>query len=234
MENDNSMAELVSVIRGRAAFYEFFSLAFREPADEKFLGIIKDFLPHFQAFANELGYEGLVKGAEKLDDFVKNNMKDGFDKEELLNAMNRAYTSLFLLGGTSVATSESVYLSVERLLKQEPWEEVIKFYRENRFGMPKSFKETEDHVSMEMLFMYFLAENMAKSLEEDDMDKAEELLTAQNRFMNEHIARWVPQFCDLVLSRKGDHIIFMDIAAMLLKGYLEYDKEFLMELTTEE
>ena len=234
--SDTEMQNFIAIMRGRAAFYEFFSLAYRKPADEEYLGIITQFLPHFQALAGEVDIADLKTGAEGLTKFVGEKIvkaEKPEEKEELLNLMNRSYTSLFLLGASSVATAESVYLSPEKLLKQEPWEEVLKFYRQHSFGMPSSFKETEDHISMETLFMYFLAEHTAKELENGDEEKAESLITAQKDFLNNHILRWAPVFCDLVLSKKGDHVVFIDVVTTLLKGFLAYDKEFLQELTSE-
>ncbi len=236
MSETTEMNDFIAIMRGRAAFYEFFSLAYRKPADEEFLGIIKQFLPHFQALAGEVDIADLKTGSEGLARFVEEKIdksEDPKEKEELLSLMNRSYTSLFLLGFNSVATAESVYLSPEKLLKQEPWEEVLKFYRTHRFGMPSSFKETEDHVSMETLFMYFLAEHTARALENNEEENAETLITAQKDFLNSHILRWVPVFCDLVLAKKGDHVVFIDTVTLLLKGFLAYDKEFLQELTAE-
>jgi TorA maturation chaperone TorD len=233
MDDTVELQDFIAIMRGRAAFYEFFSLAYRKPADEEFLGLIKQFLPHFQALAEEVDIADIKAGAEGLAKFVEkvDKAESCEDKEELLTLINRCYTSLFYLGLNSVATAESVYLSPERLVKQEPWEAVIKFYYEHKFGMPSSFKETEDHVSMETLFMYFLAENTARELENGDEEKAESFITAQKNFLNDHILRWIPAFCELVLQRKNDNMVFVDSATMLLRGFLAYDKEFLQELT---
>lgn len=224
------MAEWVSIIRGRAAFYEFFSLAYRKPAEESFLDIIKQFQPHFQASAEEIGSDDLKNGAAKLAEFMNTMDQDG----DLLSTLNRSYTSLFLLGGTSVPTSESVYLSPDKLMKQEPWEEVMRMYAQHKFGIPVSFKEPEDHISIELLFMYFLAEKAAKALEEGNDEEAIDMINAQKEFMDKHLYRWAPVFCDAVLSKKLPHIKMLDAVTLLLKGFLTYDKEFLDTMTAED
>ena len=236
MSEATGVNDFIAIMRGRAAFYEFFSLSYRKPADEGFLGIIKQFLPHFQALAKEITIGEIITGAENLAEFVNekvNKAEKPEETEDLLNLMNCCYTSLFLLGHSSVATSESVYLSPEKLLKQAPWEEVVKIYQQHQFVIPPSFKESEDHISMETLFMYFLAENTAKAFESGDEERAETLVFAQKDFLYDHILRWAPEFCDIVLSKNGKDTIFLDAATMLLKGFLIYDKDFLQELTAE-
>ncbi len=234
-ENENQVisgderAEWVAIIRGRAAFYEFFSLAYRKPAEEDFLDIIKQFEPHFQASAKEIGSEPLIKGANKLTEFVNTMDED----KDLLSTLNRSYTSLFLLGGSSVPTSESVYLSPDKLMKQQPWEDVMREYASHKFGIPVSFKEPEDHISIELLFMYFLAEKAAKALEAGNDDEAIDMLNAQKKFMDEHLYRWAGIFSDAVIMKAGAHVKMLDAVTMLLKGFIAYDKEFLDTMTAE-
>ena len=224
-------AEVAQIVRGRGAFYEYFSLAYRKPADKDFLELCKQFAPFFTAVASEVDIPILAEGANGLKKFAANITND----EEFLNSLNRSYTSLFLLGHTSVPTSESVYLSPEKLLKQDPWEAVMKLYAKSSFGIPVSFKEPEDHVSIEMLYMSFLAGKCADALDAGNDEEAEKLMEEQKFFLFNHIMKWVPTFCDGVLKiAKNREIHLMEEITALLKGFLEYDCSFFDTMFSEE
>lgn len=226
--SENDMQQWANILRGRGAFYEFFALVFSKPADKEILDIVAQFAPHFKMVAEETGIGELKIGADKLAQFVDTIAED----EEYLNELNRNFTSTFLLGGASVPTSESVYRSQEHLLKQEPWEKVMEYYRDNQFGIPVSIKEPEDHVSIECLFMYFLANKCAEAIDDNNSQQADELVNTQARFMHEHPLLWFPAFCDRVLA-KSENYLFLTAITMLLKGFIAYDKDFLLDVSTE-
>jgi TorA maturation chaperone TorD len=228
---DSELENWVKIMRGRAAFYEFFSMVYRKPVEEKFLQEMSKFEPLFKTCAEETQNPDLLTGAEGYSQFTSKMN----DIEDLLSALNISYTSMFLLGGNSVPASESVFLSPERLVKQDPWEAVRKIFYENKFGIPRSFKEPEDHISIELLFMHFLANNTALFFEEERGDeKVLELLGKQQNFLNNHLLRWTPVFCDMVLAKSGGHIIMIDSVTRLLKGFLVCDKDFLDTLLLNE
>ena len=112
------MSELVSLFKGRTAFYEYFASAFLEPADACFLQMTKSILPHFISLANETDDKHLKEGSAELRLLIDNGIS-----QELEGRINQSFTALFLIGKGSVPTAESVYLSPARLLKQEQWEE---------------------------------------------------------------------------------------------------------------
>lgn len=226
--SENDMQQWSNILKGRGAFYEFFALVFSKPADKEMLEVVKQFAPHFKMVADETGINELKGGSDKLEQFVATISDDN----EYMNELNRNFTSTFLLGGSSVPTSESVYRSQEHLLKQEPWEKVMEYYRKYQFGIPVSIKEPEDHVSIESLFMYFLANKCAEAIEQDNSEQADELINTQARFMHEHPLLWVPEFCDKVLAKAGNYL-FLSAIALLLKGFITYDKDFLLDVSTE-
>jgi TorA maturation chaperone TorD len=229
--NDNhKFSNLITVMKGRAAFYEFFSVIYRKPVEEEFLPQLKNFAPHFLNHAKEVGMPLLTEGAEQLLKFTEE--LDSIN--DLLNSLNRSYTSLFLLGANSVPTSESVYLSPEKLVKQDRWEQIRKIYYEQRVPLPASFKEPEDHISTELHFMNYMANAAAEALSNGDEERAKADLEVQLNFLNDHLIKWAPVFCDLVINRSDGHIIMFKSVTMLLKGFLACDKELLTSMATDE
>jgi TorA maturation chaperone TorD len=219
-------SDMMNVLRGRGVFYFFLSSIYEKPADTDFINFLKDFAPYLTNFAEEIGGSELIENAKILQNIANN----ADNTPNLYNELNCEYTSLFLLGSSSVHTMESVYLSPEKLMKQDPWEEVLKVYDRNGFEMPESFKESEDHIAREMFFMYFMSESSALAIENEE-NNLEYLLTEQKKFMEEHILRWIPEFCERVLE-KAPAGTMLNAATHILKGYIEYDREFLQVMTT--
>jgi TorA maturation chaperone TorD len=232
MSEQEETVEVSQVIRGRAAFYEFFSQAMRQPATKEFLKLVTDFIPHFQAVAEETDVQELKEGANGLAAFAETIT----DTQAYMDKLNSGYTMLFLLGHTSIPTSESVYLSPEKLLKQEPWEAVMALYGKYKLGIPVSFKEPEDHICIELLFMSDLASKCADEFDKLNDELAEELMLAQKNFLNVHMNRWAPEFCNRVIEMtKRANIPLYNAVALLIKGFLKYDTEFVdMVLSAEE
>jgi TorA-specific chaperone len=220
--------KISQIVRGRVAFYEFFSQTMRHPPTKEFLNLVKDFIPHFKATAVETDIEELKLGAKGLIDFAQTIT----DSREFLDELNSEYTMLFLLGHASIPTSESVYMSTEKLLKQKPWEEVMALYGKYKLGIPVSVKEPEDHICVELLFMSELAGRCANAFDSADDALAEEFILAQKNFLYSHINRWVPEFCTRVIDMaKCGNISLYNSAALLIKGFLKYDTEFIEALT---
>jgi TorA maturation chaperone TorD len=228
VQKHEEIMSISQIIRGRAAFYGFFSQTMRRPPTKELLNLIKSFIPHFQAVAVETEIDELQFGTKNLADFAKTIT----DTQEYLNKLNREYTMLFLLGHTSIPTCESAYLSPEKLLKQKPWEEVMTLYGKYKLGIPVSFKEPEDHICIEFLFMSDLAGKCANALDSAD-DLAEELILAQKNFLHTHINRWVPEFCARIGSMTGhaDTSLYNSVA-LLISGLLKYDTEFMEAICT--
>ncbi|MDR2868871.1 MAG: molecular chaperone TorD family protein [Deferribacteraceae bacterium] len=217
--------DLINVFNGRAAFYELFTEVFNEAPNDNILKAVAAFAPHFRNMAEEIDDASLKAGADELTELLKTSTD--------LTELNRSFTTLFLLGSSSVPTAESVYLSTTKLLKQEPWDEIIDFYYKHNFGLPEEMKQTEEHISSEMLFMYYLSAKTATALANNSEDEAEGLIDAQLEFMEQHIIRWIPEMCDIIAKSAYEHVGFYKTIAKLLKGFLFYDVELLKELTSE-
>jgi hypothetical protein len=99
------------IIRGRAAFYEFLSYTLQKPMDKDALEIIKEFAPYFEAVAAETDVADLKEGSSRLTSFIAKSDDNG----AFYDMLNGSYSTLFLLGGKSIPTTESVWLSPEKL-----------------------------------------------------------------------------------------------------------------------
>ena len=141
MKDDKAIIEFTNLMRGRAVFYNFFSVVFREPLESDRLEFITTSAEYFKMLSEKSEQIELKNGSELLCDFSKKapeHIHD--DKDKLLKELNITFTTLFLLGPYSMRYTESSFLSRAGLWKQEAWEEVKEIYWQNRFAMPENFK----------------------------------------------------------------------------------------------
>lgn len=112
------------------------------------------------------------------------------------------FAALFLgMSADPVAPYESVYTSPEHLLMQDARDEVLAAYRQEGLGYAGTDNLPEDHIGTEFEFMAKLCEVEVAALEAGDAAEAERLRDVQRSFIREHLAVWVPQFCDDVEAR---------------------------------
>lgn len=123
---------------------------------------------------------------------------------------------------------ESVYRNKDRLLFQAETLEVRHAYFKYCF-MPRKFgHEADDHLGLELDFMYQLTLMARKEIEKGASEALREILKDQKAFLQEHLLRWVPEFSRQVL--KNCQTDFYRGMAMILAGYLALDLTALDEL----
>ena len=123
-------------------------------------------------------------------------------------ALQVEYAHLFLLP-EGVKPYESVYRSREPLMRQESWEQVKRFYRENGLAPDLSQLHPEDHASVELACMAYLAEH--------DTER-----TVQNKFLEQHLLQWLPDFLrDL---KQNPYAEFYQLVAEFGQEFLETER----------
>ena len=83
-------------------------------------------------------------------------------------------------------------------------EEVQEFYGAAGLVMGEEMSLMPDHISMEMLFMSYLIENGLSEL--------------QWRFLDEHLVKWIPEYCDEVRRHAGT--VFYKEVANIVKEFI--------------
>lgn len=171
----------------RSDLYRVMSSLFRYPNQETLDGLrqgIKDRgkgsesgnYPDISALRHEL---------ELLPGTLGNEWKDATEPE---------YVQLFEYNPTC-PPYETFYVDNEKNKGSEILLSVLRCYQE--FGLEQSadFSELGDHISLELEFMHFLSFKEGEAVENDDKD-IEKYVLGQKRFIENHLRKWVPAFCD--------------------------------------
>jgi TorA maturation chaperone TorD len=112
---------------------------------------------------------------------------------------------------------------------------VLELYDEEELGIPADFKESEDHIAIELLFMFHLAKKCADELDENNDDEADALMGLQHHFLNEHLMQWAPNFAGAVIDMcEAKNLLLYDAIAYLVRGFLVYDKGFMDMILADE
>lgn len=134
---------------------------------------------------------------------------------ENLSELQAEYTRLFINAPHGVAAPPyaSVYLSDNRRLMQEGYDEAIRFYLEAGIEPIKS-PEPADHIFYELEFIGML------------LDTGQSALMC--RFLKEHLLKWYPKFLESILH--ADPVPYYEaIAKITMSSLINLEKELCHE-----
>ncbi len=168
---------------------------------------------------------------EGVDQVLGYLAKNDVQKAEVQDRLRWDYTRMFVGPYNLDAPPwESAYVSKERLIFQEETLRVRKKYLKYNL-LPSNYgHEADDHLGLELDFMYRLSNLALERVMESDMDGNSyyEILSDQKIFLEEHLLRWVPDFAqDMADSAETEFYMGM---AKVLRGFLEIDLKALIEL----
>ncbi|MGH7216452.1 MAG: TorD/DmsD family molecular chaperone, partial [Nitrospiraceae bacterium] len=103
--------------------------------------------------------------------------------------------------------------------------DIAGFYRAFGVELSKDIHERLDHLSVEFEFMHFLAYKESYSRCHDGADKTQIVLDAQKKFVKNHIGRWVPLFCRMLVKKAGSG--FYKHVADLMAEWMDFEAAFL-------
>jgi len=161
------------------------------------------------------------KGAQVIDFSLKDPQ---VLEPAFIDSLKGSYNNLLLGPSKKMAAPyESVYRNPKKLVFQEETMAVRQFYQ--KYGvLPEKFQqEPDDHIALELKFMQILAEKSYEAFKKNQFNKAKKLLLDQEKFLQEHLTKWVFDF--VVQVRQNTDSDFFQGAALLLSEYLEFEQE---------
>jgi len=160
-------------------------------------------------------------GLELADGFI------GAPECELLEALAVEYAMLFLGPGKHISPHESVHLNRDDGQSEHLWGEstveVKKFIESSGLHYAPGYTGLPDHISVEFEFMQRSALQEGQAWGENDRQVALRCLENEKRFIREHLASWVPDFCEKVIE--AAELPFYREMAMLTKEFIEFESK---------
>ena len=197
--------------KSRSDIYGLLSTVFREEPAEALISELRG--PRFTGAFSEMGVELGEKFYSE-------------PQSEVAEQLAFEFTRLFIGPGPHISAHESIFVEVDEGvggLWGEQTVAVKKFIETTGLSYDSGFTGIPDHVSVELEFMRKLTAWEAEKWEEGDKKNAEYGLSVQLMFLEEHLLRWLPQFCDAVMTRT--EIPFYRAMAELTKQYMEVERQ---------
>ncbi len=212
------MTEIEGCLQTRKNFYAFLYRMYLEEPPRKLAEDLvnkKVPIPDLKSLNDDM-----IEGFKMLKKFMETSK----DVEDVHEKLTDEYTRIFLGPGVPmVPPYESMY--IDDVMMGKSLLDVKKVYRKAGIGKSRDYPEPEDHIAFELKFMHWLCE---EGLNAGDDGRVKECLTLQKTFMNEHLMRWVPKFCDDVYGNERSD--FYKCIAKVTKGFLLLDSELIDEL----
>jgi TorA maturation chaperone TorD len=223
--SDEDLQELMQLIEQRSSTYAFLGRLFRVEVDQALLDEMRKL-----RFPAHTGNKKVDDGYRLIATYL------GGVWENSITELAIDYVRVFIGHGVDAFSAaypfESVYTSEKRLLMQDARDEVLAIYRSAGLAKQASWKEGEDHISLEMEYLQILCQRTIDALKQGDEDAAYEQLLSQRNFLVDHLAAWVPMMtADMKRFAKTD--LYKGLA-YLTEGFLETDVEFLEDLLAED
>lgn len=224
-------SEFIDETKGRGALYEYLSYVLKLPVNKEFLGLSKKYAEVFANLGAECGNNDIIKGAEILNEYAVKE-ENAKDIDALLEELNIQWTAIFLTGASNVPCSSSV--AITGMEMDAPWERVMEFYTIRGFKKPTGYTESDDHISMELLFMREMCGLIVELYNKGLHENINDVLKEQSVFLNSYMYDWISGACKNMAEfcHKTNYIYPLYLAiSYLVTGFLTYDKEYLAEAT---
>ena len=195
--------------KARSKVYGLLAAIFRAEPSEEFIKELKT-----AVLSDILSDMGVSLG----DEFYKNS------SSLLTEGLAVEYTRLFIGPGSHISPYESVFVDVdgsEGGLWGEKTVEVKKFIETAGFDYQPEFSGLPDHIGAELEFMQKLGETEARLRSEGEAERADWCLGVQKKFVDEHLSKWAPDFCDTVIEKA--EMPFYAEMAKVMRSFIEFE-----------
>lgn len=226
MKNYNNNEETIAVMTSCSEMFGFLARLYREEIDEVTIQQLSTLGPDHLA---DIDNDEIQEGSRLISKYCENPGSD------ILTDLAVEYTRIFLGWGPKQVNAafpyESVYTSEQGLVMQAARDEVVALYQVEGLGKDHKYKEPEDHIAFELAYMQYLCQKTCHALENEDMKIADEYLKKQMIFLNKHLLRWVPDFCDDI--QKAATVDFYKGAGKMTSGFVHLVWQLIEEIVPE-
>ena len=159
--------------------------------------------------------EALALGIEPLLAEMQSWLEGYDDEEQLRRDLEVEYTHLFIAARPHVPAPpyESAYQG-RGLLMGEPVSQVLAAYGEAGLAVHRDYDDLPDHIAAELEFVAYLLQ------QESETGQTGEWRERRQRFWQEHLLRWGPEFLARVstAARLPFYRLLADLTGALLRG----------------
>lgn len=204
------------LLKARREFYQLQYILFTQPMN-------KELYLHIKEGFNIEGLMG-IGGGEQFHHYFNSR-----DIEVAIESAREDYFRLFIGPDSLLAPPwESVYRGKDKCLFDFPTFEVKELFKTYDLSLEKKtnqHNEAEDHIGYELLFMLQLIE---RAEQESNITIYNHLLDGQKKMLNDHLAKWIPQFSKDIQSHAKSSLF--PSSAQMMEEFIDFDIDVIDEL----
>ncbi len=175
------------------------------------------------------GSEKILKQIQKGLNLFKpyGSKKDRIDEEVLTN-LSRDWTRLFrgVVRDGILPPYESLYRP--KRLQKKPAQEINRLFSKMGIQVPEEWHQPSDYIGVELDFMRFLCDKEWRLRNDGEQSALRKAVEAEKSFLEDHIALWVPVFCERMLEEAQEEY-YLGIAHLTL-GLVGFDRLWVSRL----
>jgi TorA maturation chaperone TorD len=227
-----SIEEWTALATSRSRVYGFLAAVYNRLPDERFAESLSGselvgFLSSM-AVSQDLPKD-MREGLRLIEGFIRDSQAKPLDELRTELAVERTR----LLRGVKPGYSppppyESVYLGLDRQPLMQAGIAVRQIYAEAGVKLPEEVRDQPDFIGFELDFMRHLTEVEGQAWTNSDQEEALRALEQERAFLEEHITRWIPHFCE-VMAQEAQLDFYRGIARMT-KGFVLDEAQKVAEL----
>jgi TorA maturation chaperone TorD len=214
MKKSKSAINPADAAQERSNIYGLLSLIYRQEPTSALIQQMKD--PVFR--------ECMASAGIKLDEEFL-----GQPEEKLIEDLAVEYTRLFLGPGKHISPHESVHHARDDGDWGKLWGkstvEVKKFIETAGLEYKSEYSGLPDHISVELEFMQEVTKRETQAWKEKDRGGAIYCLKMEKKFIDEHLEKWIPLFCDKIISEAK--FSFYREMSRLAKSFIEFESKII-------
>jgi TorA maturation chaperone TorD len=212
MKNRAELKDRSEHAQQRSNIYGFLARVYRKELTLEMLAHIKD--PPFTEILTELE-------VQLGDEFFSK------PENELIENLAVEYTRLFLGPGRHISPHESIHYERDDGDWGTHWGastvEVKKFVESLGLHYKESDRSIPDHISVELELMQKVIEKEHQAWQENNEKDALHYLKIEHMFMEDHLIKWIPGFCDKIIAEA--ELSFYREMARLTKDFIAVEKK---------
>lgn len=220
-DGHDSQSSVSADLAARESAFTVLARIFSDDADYELIQALRRMLCEDETHADELS-----PGLRAIKEYIEASFPDGIDSDarsSALDALKVDYARTFIGSGhdghSAAYPYESVYMSSKRLLMQQAYREVRKFYRAVGLGLATTEKEPEDYLAYELELIAVLLGRCVDAVEVGNNATVLVNLRMQKDFFEQHLLCWIDPFAEDVM--RFSTTSFYRGAAMLLVETVE-------------
>jgi TorA maturation chaperone TorD len=207
--------------RIRRDLYGFLSSTYIQIPEKSILGLKWDFAAELFRYPPKGARAPLKQIHKALDLMTFYGSNTDLPHEEILENLSKDWTRLLrgVVRDGILPPYESLYRT--KTPHRKPAQEVNRLFSKMGIQVPEEWRQPSDYIGVELDFMRLLCEKERQVRERMENDILQHVLEIEASFLEEHLALWVPLFCEKMLREARED--YYRGVARLTAGLVAYD-----------